>query len=162
MKKAHRVSLGMFPFTVVVLAACTNPPGQPVVPIPVPVLGPQAMTPEQKLADLVKKLRDTTDEDVSNAIKLATTMKDTQAVDCFTFVQKQLPVLRSQVDALTAKAGPLTTFEAGHILIGVGRNGLPQKAEFEKQCGPFVLNVAGDINFILGLLNKPALAAIKF
>jgi hypothetical protein len=70
---------------------------------------------------LVNNLNQITDQDLANAITLAKGMTppDTQAVTCFQFIQTQLPTLRSEASLLAAHAGAFTTFEAGHILVGV-------------------------------------------
>jgi hypothetical protein len=127
------------------LAACTNPPFQPAVHAPV---APPAAT-QLKAANLVNNLNQLTDDDLSKAISLATTMKDTQAVTCFQFIQKELPILRSGVAVVTAQGGLFTTFEAGHVVVGWAENGLPDKAAFETACGPYVLSIVGGLNFIL-------------
>jgi hypothetical protein len=131
--------------TALQLAACTSQPLQPVVQAPAaPPLATQSMA-----VNLVNNLNQLTDQDLTNAIILATSMKDTQAVTCFQFIQQELPVLRSDVSALTAHVGLLTTFEAGHIVVGWVQNGLPDKADFETKCGPYVLNAVGGLNYVL-------------
>ena len=87
--------------------------------------------------NLVNNLNQPTDQDLTNATNLATSMNDAQAVTCFHFIQQELPILRSDVGALTWHVGLFTTFEAGHIVVGWAQNGLPDKADFETKCGPY-------------------------
>jgi hypothetical protein len=67
----------------------------------------------------LKNLNQLTDDDLSKAISLATTMKDTQAVTCFQFILRELPNMRGDVAAVTTESGGLVTrFEAGHVWWG--------------------------------------------
>jgi hypothetical protein len=100
-------------------------------------------------ASFVRNLNQLTDDDLAKAKDLANTLKDTQAITCFQFIQKELPMLRSDVAALNGSSGLLTTFEAAHVAVGWAENGLPDKADFEAACGPYVLSVVGGLNFIL-------------
>ncbi len=140
------------------LAGCTNTQLQttnltPVVP-------PAAV--QAEAVKLVNNVNQLTDEDLAKAIALAITMKDTQAVTCFQFIQNKLPTLRSNVDALNAHGGLFTTFEAGHVLVGWAKNGLPDKADFETACGPYVLSVVGDLNFVLEQIKVNPVPLPKF
>ena len=127
------------------LAGCTNTQLQPANTTP---LVPSAAT-QLEVANFVNNVNQLTDEDLATAINLAIAMKDVQAVACFQFIQGKLPDLRRDVAALNAHGGLLTAFEAGHVAVGLVKNGLPDKVAFEMACGPYVLSVVGDLNFVL-------------
>lgn len=88
-----------------------------------------------------------TQKDVQNALLIAQQNNDTEGVQCFTYLNKMITP-NPNAPAPVVPTGVLSAFEAahvaGHALIVGGLNPQARQA-LEMACGPYVLNVEGDL-----------------